>query len=206
MGGVDREVILYGSRDEVARVGGGVQRIHSSEDERVVEEQEVRPDLLGLLEDLRDGGERDQHPVRVAVEVTNLEPWVVPVLRQSVRDCSLYGLRYLLCARHKYLPCLVQSPSVTGTRIAEILSAATRLPLLAVPLFLLVGATAAGWRGALRGLLCLALTSGLSLLYLVYLARAGRVREPLRNPQEERVRPLHVVAGLHGGAWMIVTL
>ena len=95
---------------------------------------------------------------------------------------------------------------MTGTRIAEILSAATRLPLLAVPLFLLVGAAAAGWRGTLWGLLCLALTSGLSLLYLVYLARSGRVRDPLKIPREERVRPLRVVAGLHLGAWVIVTL
>lgn len=95
---------------------------------------------------------------------------------------------------------------MTGTRIAEILSAATRLPLLAVPLFLLVGVAAAGWRGTLWALLCLALTSGLSLLYLVYLARSGRVRDPLKIPREERVRPLRVVAGLHVGAWMIVTL
>lgn len=95
---------------------------------------------------------------------------------------------------------------MTGTRIAEILSAATRLPLLAVPLFLLVGAAAAGWRGTLWALLCLALTSGLSLLYLVYLARSGRVRDPLKIPREERVRPLRVVSGLHVGAWVIVTL
>ena len=95
---------------------------------------------------------------------------------------------------------------MTGTRIAQILSAATRLPLLAVPLFLLVGAAAAGWRGTLWALLCLALTSGLSLLYLVYLARSGRVRDPLKIPREERVRPLRVVAGLHLGAWVIVTL
>ncbi len=95
---------------------------------------------------------------------------------------------------------------MTGTRIAEILSAATRLPLLAVPLFLLVGAVAAGWRGTLWALLCLALTSGLSLLYLVYLARSGRVRDPLKIPREERVWPLRVVAGLHVGAWVIVTL
>ena len=95
---------------------------------------------------------------------------------------------------------------MTGTRIAQILSAATRLPLLAVPLFSLVGAAAAGWRGTLWALLCLALTSGFSLVYLVYLTRSGRVRDPLKIPQEERVRPLRVVAGLHGGAWVIVTL
>jgi hypothetical protein len=95
---------------------------------------------------------------------------------------------------------------VTRTRIAEILSAATRLPLLAVPLFLLVGVAAAGWRGLLWALLCLALTSGLSLVYLAYLTRSGRVRDPRKIPQEERMRPLWVVAGLHGGAWVLVTL
>ncbi len=96
--------------------------------------------------------------------------------------------------------------SVTGTRIAEILSAATRLPLLAVPLFLLVGVAAAGWRGLLWAFLCLALTSGLSLVYLAYLTRSGRVRDPRKIPQEERMRPLWVVAGLHAGAWVLVTL
>jgi hypothetical protein len=40
----------------------------------------------------------------------------------------------------------------------------------------------------------------------VYLARSGRVRDPLKIPREERVRPLRVVAGLHVGAWVIVTL
>jgi hypothetical protein len=95
---------------------------------------------------------------------------------------------------------------VTGTRIAEILSAATRLPLMAVPLFLLVGAAAAGWRGLLWALLCLALTSGLSLAYLAYLTRSGRVRDPRKIAQEERAKPLRVVAGLHIIAWVIVTL
>ena len=95
---------------------------------------------------------------------------------------------------------------MTGTRIAEIFSAATRLPLLAVPLFLLVGVAVAGWGGLLWALLCLLLTSGLSLAYLAYLARSGRVRDPRKIPQEERARPLRVVAGLHAGAWVIVTL
>ena len=92
------------------------------------------------------------------------------------------------------------------TRIAEILSAATRLPLLAVPLFLAVGVGVAGWEGFLWASLCLLLTSGLSLAYLAYLARSGKVRNPRKIPQEERVRPLRVVAGLHAGAWMIITL
>jgi hypothetical protein len=95
---------------------------------------------------------------------------------------------------------------VTGTRIAEILSTATRLPLLAVPLFLLVGVAAAGWGGLLWALLCLLLTSGLSLAYLAYLTRSGKVRDPGKIVQGERVRPLWVVAALHTGAWAFVTL
>ena len=91
-------------------------------------------------------------------------------------------------------------------RTARLVSDATRLPLLAVPLFLLVGAATAGWEGVLWALLCLFLTSGLSLAYLAYLTRSGKVRDPGKIPQEERVRPLWVVAGLHGGAWALVTL
>ena len=95
---------------------------------------------------------------------------------------------------------------MTNTRIAEILSAVTRLPLLAVPLFLLVGVTTAGWGGLLWSLLCLLLTSGLSLAYLVHLTRSGEVRDPGKILQGERVRPLWVVAALHTGAWALVTL
>jgi len=91
-------------------------------------------------------------------------------------------------------------------KLAETISAATRLPLLAVPLFLAVGAEADGARGLLWALLCLFLTSGLSLVYLVYLARSGKVRDPRRIPQAERVRPLRVVALLHVAAFLIVTL
>ena len=94
---------------------------------------------------------------------------------------------------------------MTGTRIAKILSDATRLPLLAVPLFLLVGAVA-GWRGLLWALLCLLLTSAPSLVYLGYLTRSGKVRDPSRILQGERVRPLWVVAAMHTGAWALVTL
>jgi hypothetical protein len=89
---------------------------------------------------------------------------------------------------------------------AALISAATRLPLLAVPLFLAVGAQAAGARGLLWGLLCVFLTSGLSLAYLAYLARSGKVRDPRSIPQSERVRPLRVVAALHAGAFVAVTL
>jgi hypothetical protein len=38
----------------------------------VVEEQEVRSPLLGLVEDLLQGGERDQHPAHLRLRVTDL--------------------------------------------------------------------------------------------------------------------------------------
>ncbi len=95
---------------------------------------------------------------------------------------------------------------MTATRIAEFVSAATRLPLLAGPLFLAVGAKAAGPVGILWALLCVALTSGLSLAYLAYLTRSGKVEDPRRIPQSERVGPLRVVAVLHAGAFALVAL
>jgi hypothetical protein len=92
------------------------------------------------------------------------------------------------------------------TKLATLISAATRLPLLAAPLFLAVGVRAAGTQGLLWGLVCLFLTSGLSLFYLFYLARSGKVRDPRSISRAERVRPLRVVAALHVGAFLIVTL
>ena len=91
-------------------------------------------------------------------------------------------------------------------KLAELISAVTRLPLLAAPLFLAVGAEAGGTRGLLWGLLCLSLTSGLSLFYLFYLARSGKVRDLRSISRDERVRPLRVVAALHVVAFLIVTL
>lgn len=82
----------------------------------------------------------------------------------------------------------------------------TRLPLLAVPLFLVVGAASGGTAGLLWAVLCLFLTSGLSLIYLVHLARSGKVRDPRRIPQSERVGPLRTVATLHAGAFVLVSL
>jgi membrane-associated phospholipid phosphatase len=96
------------------------------------------------------------------------------------------------------------SPALT--KLATLISAATRLPLLAAPLFLAVGARAAGTQGLLWGLVCLFLTSGLSLSYLFYLAGSGKVRDPRSISRVERVRPLRVVAALHVGAFLIVTL
>ena len=91
-------------------------------------------------------------------------------------------------------------------RVARLASGATRLPLMAVPLFFLVGAASTGWTGLLWALLCVLLTSGLSLVYLAYLTQAGRVQDPRKIPQEERVKPLRVVAGLHAGAFLLVAL
>jgi hypothetical protein len=96
--------------------------------------------------------------------------------------------------------------TVTRPRLAELVSAATRLPLIAVPLFLAVGAEAAGTRGLLWAVLCVFLTSGLSLLYLLCLTRAGKVSDPRAIPRAERVGPLRVVAALHVMAFLIITL
>ena len=96
--------------------------------------------------------------------------------------------------------------AVTHLRIAELVSAATRLPLLAVPLFLVVGIEAAGMQGLLWALLCIFLTSGLSLLYLLYLTRSGKVGDPRAIPRIERVGPLRVVAALHAAAFVILSL
>ena len=95
---------------------------------------------------------------------------------------------------------------MTTTRIAELVSAATRLPFMAVPLFALVGAVSADIPGIFWALLCAFLTSGLSLIYLFFLTRSGKVRDPRRIPQSERVGPLRVVAGLHAGAFVVATL
>ena len=94
---------------------------------------------------------------------------------------------------------------MNNLRLAELVSAATRLPLIAVPLFLAVGAEAAGVRGLLWAVLCIFLTSGLSLLYLVYLTRSGKVSDPRAIPRMERVGPLRVVAALHAAAFVLVS-
>jgi hypothetical protein len=95
---------------------------------------------------------------------------------------------------------------VNRLKLAELVSGATRLPFLAVPLFLAVGAEAAGMRALLWAVLCVFLTSGISLLYLVYLTRVGKVSDPRAIPRAERVGPLRVVAALHAAAFVIVTL
>jgi hypothetical protein len=61
-------------------------------------------------------------------------------------------------------------------------------------------------RGLLWAVLCIFLTSGLSLLYLVYLTRSGKVSDPRAIPRVERVGPLRVVAALHAAAFVVVSL
>ena len=89
-------------------------------------------------------------------------------------------------------------------KLAERLSAATRLPLIALPLFLVVGIASNGVRGILWACLCLFLTSGLSLAYLFYLTQTGKVQDPRKIAQSERIKPLWVVAGLHVGAFLVI--
>lgn len=106
-------------------------------------------------------------------------------------------------ARIVQFPTVTPHPNKRSVKVAELISAATRLPLISVPIFLLVGVAVAGGRGILWATLCLLLTSGLSLLYLFYLVRSGKVRDSSRIPQSERVGPLRVVALLHVGAFLV---
>src|SRR5687768_7411905 len=104
------------------------------------------------------------------------------------------------------IPALYNPRTVNRLRLAELISAATRLPVIAVPLFLAVGVEAAGIRGLLWAILCIFLTSGISLLYLVYLTRSGKVNDPRAISRVERIGPLRVVAALHVAAFVIFTL
>ena len=90
-------------------------------------------------------------------------------------------------------------------KLPEFISAATRLPLVAVPLFFIVGSVT-GTSGLAWAGICVLLTSGLSLAYLAYLNRSGRVRDPWRIARSERIKPLRVVAALHVGAFLVATL
>ena len=109
-------------------------------------------------------------------------------------------------SRTRVTGALYNPPTVNRVRIAQGISAATRLPLLAAPLFAAVGLAVGGWHGLAWAALCLALTSGLSLVYLSYLTRTGRVGDPRKIPRYERVGPLRVVAMVHIGAFVVVVL
>jgi hypothetical protein len=95
---------------------------------------------------------------------------------------------------------------ISRNRLAEFLSATTRLPLVATVLFPVVGAAVEGWSGLFWGLLCAFLTSGLSLVYLYRLVRSGRVRDAAAISRAERVGPLRVVAVLYVLSFFLLTL
>lgn len=84
----------------------------------------------------------------------------------------------------------------------------TRLPLISVPLFVALGVAGASSvpSGLLWAALCLALTSGLSTLYLEYLRRNVRLGDPVRLAQGGEIRPLRVVSVQCLAAWGLVTL
>src|SRR5215207_8812290 len=111
-----------------------------------------------------------------------------------------------ICATRTKILALYNPRTVNRLRLAELVSAATRLPLIAVPLFLAVGVEVAGMWGLLWAVLCIFLTSGLSLLYLLYLTRSGKISDPRAIPRVDRVGPLRVVAALHAAAFVIVSL
>src|ERR671915_128460 len=121
-------------------------------------------------------------------------------------DGAIVSITPDICATRTKIQALYNPRTVNRLRLAELVSAATRLPVIAVPLFLAVGVEAAGTRGLLWAVLCIFLTSGLSLLYLMYLTRSGKVSDPRAIPRVERVGPLRVVAALHAAAFVIVTL
>src|SRR5215203_1383523 len=125
----------------------------------------------------------------------------------SARDTgAICSTASAICATRTKVQALYNPRTVNRLRLAELISAATRLPVIAVPLFLAVGVEAAGMRGLLWAVLCIFLTSGGSLLYLMYLTRSGKVSDPRAIPRIERVGPLRVVAALHAAAFVIVTL
>lgn len=95
---------------------------------------------------------------------------------------------------------------ISRNRLAESLSAMTRLPLVATILFPVVGAAVGGWGGLLWGLLCVFLTSGLSLVYLYRLVRSGRIRDAGRISRPERVGPLRAVAILYLASFVLLTI
>ncbi len=77
---------------------------------------------------------------------------------------------------------------------------------MATVLFPVVGVAVGGRGGLAWGLLCVFLTSGLSLAYLYRLVRSGRVRDAGRISRSERVGPLRVVAILYVVSFLVLTL
>ena len=84
-------------------------------------------------------------------------------------------------------------------RIADVTSNITRQPVLAIPVFLVVGIADAQVRGLAWAAGCLLATMALPLLYLLYLKRSNRVRDTRNILRDERNGPLWVVTAL----WMV---
>lgn len=93
--------------------------------------------------------------------------------------------------------------SATAFRSASLVSVFTRQPVLALPVFLVVG-YAAGASDSTPGLVwatsCLVATTALPLIYLLYLRRSGTVRDDSNIRQTERTGPLWIVSAF----WLIV--
>src|SRR3954467_2776748 len=66
----------------------------------MVKQEEGRPDLFGLLEDLRQGREGDEDSLYLPAGIPDLKTRVVPVFGQGARSYPLYGLGYLSYAHH----------------------------------------------------------------------------------------------------------
>ena len=124
----------------------------------MVEEQEVSTLLLRLLEDPRSG----VSATRTRFASASGSPTCRPQLSQSSARASgaIRSTSSAIFATRTKIQALYNPRTVNRLRLAELVSAATRLPVIAVPLFLAVGVEAAGMRGLLWAVLCIFLTSG----------------------------------------------
>ncbi|MDN5697106.1 MAG: hypothetical protein L0G70_03930 [Rubrobacter sp.] len=86
------------------------------------------------------------------------------------------------------------------------ISTLTRLPLISIPLFVAVGVAESGSAGILWAVLCLALSGGVSTLYLEHLRRSVRLGDSTRIANGGRLRPLRLIVAQHFIAWGVVTL
>jgi hypothetical protein len=103
---------------------------------------------------------------------------------------------------------LYNSPDVSSGALVWIVSTATRLPVISLPVFLVLGISGAesAVSGILWGTLSLLLTTGLSTAYLKYLRRNARLGDPERLSQGGALRPVRVVAVQYLLAWALLTL
>lgn len=101
---------------------------------------------------------------------------------------------------------IVQSPPVRPGVFAWIVSAFTRLPLFSIPLLISVGVAESGSTGILWAVLCVALSGGVSTLYLKYLRRSVSLGDAARIASGGRLRPLRLIVAQNVLAWLLVTL